>query len=138
MTFPFPPGAEQKRFQEKHPPSQSYGGIPISECQNFNVLTKEDGGAEGIRTPDPHNAIVVLYQLSYDPIQSAGQIRMPGEIVKTKNIFNHGWTQIHTDNGRKPPGINHEWTRISTNPEGSGCNRDGAHPEIPFFRLAMI
>jgi hypothetical protein len=29
-----------------------------------------DGGAEGIRTPDPHNAIVVLYQLSYDPIAS--------------------------------------------------------------------
>ena len=29
------------------------------------------GGAEGVRTPDPHNAIVVLYQLSYDPIQSA-------------------------------------------------------------------
>jgi hypothetical protein len=27
----------------------------------------KDGGAEGIRTPDPHNAIVVLYQLSYDP-----------------------------------------------------------------------
>src|SRR6185503_7869725 len=27
-------------------------------------------GAEGIRTPDPHNAIVVLYQLSYDPIRS--------------------------------------------------------------------
>ncbi len=25
------------------------------------------GGAVGIRTPDPHNAIVVLYQLSYDP-----------------------------------------------------------------------
>ena len=31
----------------------------------------KDGGAEGIRTPDPHNAIVVLYQLSYDPIQWA-------------------------------------------------------------------
>ena len=30
----------------------------------------KDGGAEGIRTPDPHNAIVVLYQLSYDPIRS--------------------------------------------------------------------
>jgi hypothetical protein len=29
----------------------------------------KDGGAVGIRTPDPHNAIVVLYQLSYDPIQ---------------------------------------------------------------------
>ena len=27
-------------------------------------LPFEDGGAEGIRTPDPHNAIVVLYQLS--------------------------------------------------------------------------
>ena len=29
-----------------------------------------NGGAEGIRTPDPHNAIVVLYQLSYDPIRA--------------------------------------------------------------------
>jgi hypothetical protein len=27
------------------------------------------GGAVGSRTPDPHNAIVVLYQLSYDPNQ---------------------------------------------------------------------
>ena len=33
----------------------------------------EDGGAEGIRTPDPHNAIVVLYQLSYDPDRSDGR-----------------------------------------------------------------
>ena len=32
------------------------------------------GGAEGIRTPDPHNAIVVLYQLSYDPSQNEAQI----------------------------------------------------------------
>jgi hypothetical protein len=36
---------------------------------------KKDGGAEGIRTPDPHNAIVVLYQLSYDPIQRFGNLR---------------------------------------------------------------
>jgi hypothetical protein len=35
----------------------------------------EDGGAEGIRTHDPHNAIVVLYQLSYDPIQSAENVK---------------------------------------------------------------
>jgi hypothetical protein len=42
---------------------------------------KKDGGAEGIRTPDPHNAIVVLYQLSYDPIQS-GQFKVPVRIVK--------------------------------------------------------
>jgi hypothetical protein len=34
------------------------------------LFRAKDGGAEGIRTPDPHNAIVVLYQLSYDPIQS--------------------------------------------------------------------
>ena len=31
----------------------------------------QDGGADRNRTCDPHNAIVVLYQLSYDPIQSA-------------------------------------------------------------------
>src|SRR5579859_8010054 len=37
--------------------------------QNEEWPGAEDGGAEGIRTPDPHNAIVVLYQLSYDPIQ---------------------------------------------------------------------
>jgi hypothetical protein len=41
-----------------------------------------DGGAEGIRTPDPHNAIVVLYQLSYDPIQRAREFRMFGQNVK--------------------------------------------------------
>ena len=35
------------------------------------TLRVKAGGAEGIRTPDPHNAIVVLYQLSYDPNQSA-------------------------------------------------------------------
>lgn len=29
----------------------------------FNLF----GGAEGNRTPDLHNAIVALYQLSYDP-----------------------------------------------------------------------
>jgi hypothetical protein len=34
-----------------------------------------NGGAEGIRTPDPHNAIVVLYQLSYDPIGRRATIR---------------------------------------------------------------
>jgi hypothetical protein len=30
---------------------------------------KKDGGADRDRTCDPHNAIVVLYQLSYDPIR---------------------------------------------------------------------
>ncbi len=41
-----------------------------------------DGGAEGIRTPDPHNAIVVLYQLSYDPIQFY-ECKVPAAFVKT-------------------------------------------------------
>ena len=40
------------------------------------------GGAEGIRTPDPHNAIVVLYQLSYDPSQSSGNLKRPGQLSK--------------------------------------------------------
>ena len=43
-----------------------------------------DGGAEGIRTPDPHNAIVVLYQLSYDPVQSAGNL--VGRLVLSKHF----------------------------------------------------
>ena len=45
------------------------------------TLRAKAGGAEGARTPDPHNAIVVLYQLSYDPIQS-GQFRALLQIVK--------------------------------------------------------
>ena len=28
---------------------------------------RKNGGADWSRTSDPHNAIVVLYQLSYDP-----------------------------------------------------------------------
>ncbi len=43
----------------------------------------KDGGAEGSRTPDPHNAIVVLYQLSYDPTQKREKSSSPGQIVKT-------------------------------------------------------
>ena len=37
----------------------------------------KDGGAEGSRTPDPHNAIVVLYQLSYDPTQKREKSSSP-------------------------------------------------------------
>jgi hypothetical protein len=51
-------------------------------CFNNGFKPLKNGGAEGARTPDPHNAIVVLYQLSYDPIQSA-QCKMPTRIVKT-------------------------------------------------------
>jgi hypothetical protein len=45
-------------------------------------LLSLDGGAEGIRTPDPHNAIVVLYQLSYDPNQFE-KFKFPVAFVKT-------------------------------------------------------
>ena len=45
----------------------------FSEGKQASDCSLKDGGAEEIRTPDPHNAIVVLYQLSYDPIQSGGK-----------------------------------------------------------------
>jgi hypothetical protein len=49
------------------------------------MLRAKTGGAEGIRTPDPHNAIVVLYQLSYDPSQSEGNLK--GCSGLSKRIF---------------------------------------------------
>ena len=42
----------------------------------------QDGGAEGVRTPDLLNAIQALYQLSYDPIRSDGKCMTWPEIVK--------------------------------------------------------
>ena len=54
--------------------------IPLTA--QFTGGNPKDGGAEEIRTPDPHNAIVVLYQLSYDPIRD-GQCRVSFPIVKT-------------------------------------------------------
>ena len=39
------------------------------------------GGADRDRTCDPHNAIVVLYQLSYDPNRAA-KLRAAGLFVK--------------------------------------------------------
>ena len=47
---------------------------------------KTDGGAEGVRTPDLLNAIQALYQLSYDPIRSGGNVDPP-RFVKTNLIF---------------------------------------------------
>ena len=43
-------------------------------------------GAEGIRTPDPHNAIVVLYQLSYDPIEVV-ECRLRGRVCNSEPGF---------------------------------------------------
>src|SRR6185369_14083592 len=46
------------------------------------ILDSKSGGADRDRTCDPHNAIVVLYQLSYDPIQSGGNFKENGGNVK--------------------------------------------------------
>ena len=48
----------------------------------MSVSCAKAGGAEGIRTPDPHNAIVVLYQLSYDPSRNRTQSKCPSPLVK--------------------------------------------------------
>ncbi len=37
----------------------------------------QDGGAEGVRTPDLLNAIQALYQLSYDPIRRGRNLKSP-------------------------------------------------------------
>ena len=65
-------------------PGESYsqkGNEKAAEVRRPDWL--KDGGADRDRTCDTHNAIVVLYQLSYDPIQSDGQIRLFPSIVKT-------------------------------------------------------
>ena len=60
-----------RKWLAKTPDSQNPFNQTPYAAPILVVATFKDGGAEGVRTPDPHNAIVVLYQLSYDPIQSA-------------------------------------------------------------------
>ena len=54
----------------------------------------QNGGAEGVRTPDLLNAIQALYQLSYDPIQSAKNVWTASQLSKPKfpkcSSFGHG------------------------------------------------
>ena len=49
------------------PPSLRYGA---AAPKAFGA-----GGAEGVRTPDLLNAIQALYQLSYDPIRRARNLK---------------------------------------------------------------
>ena len=58
-------------------------GISTNEPFNEGILLWQDGGAEGVRTPDLLNAIQALYQLSYDPIRGGGKSKTSPEIVKT-------------------------------------------------------
>ena len=48
------------------------------------ALRAKAGGAEGVRTPDPQNAILVLYQLSYDPIHCVGMFEENRSVRKVK------------------------------------------------------
>ena len=71
------------------------GKSPQILSAGLGKLFRSGGGAEGIRTPDPHNAIVVLYQLSYDPNRpkAAGWLGadppgVKGEITSGK-MFRH-------------------------------------------------
>ncbi len=54
--------------------------VKASDCADLGP--RQDGGAEGVRTPDLLNAIQALYQLSYDPIRSEGKFKTSPEIVK--------------------------------------------------------
>jgi hypothetical protein len=60
-------GARQRLIMKKP--------VNIENIQHLRAL--KDGGADRSRTCDPHNAIVVLYQLSYDPIRNAKTLRNP-------------------------------------------------------------
>ncbi len=46
----------------------------ICAAFRFGPRIPKDGGADRVRTCDPHNAIVVLYQLSYDPAKTEAEI----------------------------------------------------------------
>ena len=48
-----------------------------SEADWERATIIRNGGAEGVRTPDLLNAIQALYQLSYDPIKGAANLK-PG------------------------------------------------------------
>ena len=55
-----------------------------------------NGGADRVRTCDPHNAIVVLYQLSYDPRQKS-MFSVVGGILKSKCFSGLGRGNIRSD-----------------------------------------
>src|SRR4051812_33340661 len=54
--------------------NESFFGVKKKKTGfDLKPVLKLDGGADRDRTCDTHNAIVVLYQLSYDPIQERAQ-----------------------------------------------------------------
>ena len=55
---------------------------PVNIRFNQCLRDFKNGGADRDRTCDPHNAIVVLYQLSYDPIRDGDQFSGNTFVVK--------------------------------------------------------
>jgi hypothetical protein len=49
---------------------------------HFHFAHAKAGGADRVRTCDPHNAIVVLYQLSYDPNQDSRNLKSRSRLSK--------------------------------------------------------
>lgn len=76
----FGPGGSFPLYACANPRAQPARGRAVSESGNVDYTSpraslsdacgKEDGGAEGDRTPDLRNAIATLSQLSYGPIRS--------------------------------------------------------------------
>ena len=61
--------------------------MAFGRSENADVTLWQDGGAEGVRTPDLLNAIQALYQLSYDPIQSGENVRVEAYLSKPFQDF---------------------------------------------------
>src|SRR3954449_5646098 len=53
------------------------------------------GGAEGTRTPDPHTASVVRYQLRHSPLPARSGVSEPGATVQ-------GWAVVPAQGWRHP------------------------------------
>ena len=49
---------------------QAAGGVDLVPTAQIDDVSIKNGGAEGIRTPDPKTASLVLSQLSYSPTRS--------------------------------------------------------------------
>ena len=63
---------------------------PVNIGFNQHSRAKLTGGADKIRTCDPHNAIVVLYQLSYDPSQVPLSLSQRRGLSKSNHHRNPG------------------------------------------------
>ena len=70
-----PKGGLEPPCREAHEPESCVSANFTTSAHRYK-RTPPPGGADQVRTDDPHNAIVVLYQLSYDPA--------PRQLYRTK------------------------------------------------------